>query len=79
MYSTSPGSRPRQPRPWASIMASMSVAVINWPGCIGAPPPRWLLASSSTALVTIGGTLSMPSLASGASGAGLTSPWVNPP
>lgn len=36
-------------------------------------------ASSSTAVVTIGGTLSMPSLSSGESGVGFTSFCVLPP
>ena len=57
-------NRRRQLRPWASIMASISAAVISWPGFIGASPPRKLLASSSP-LVTIGGALTMPSLAGG--------------
>ena len=39
----------------------MSCAVTNCPGCIALPRPTCALASSSTALVMIGGTLSMPS------------------
>jgi hypothetical protein len=51
----------------------MSAAVTSAPGCIALPPPRWVLASSSTAVVTIGGTFSMPSFCNGESGVGFTS------
>jgi hypothetical protein len=51
----------------------MSCAVTNCPGCIALPRPTCALASSSTALVMIGGALSMPSFLSGESGVGFTS------
>ena len=57
----------------------MSFVVTRAPGSIALPLPRWALASSSTAVVTIGGTFSMPRCNSGESGVGFTSFWVKPP
>ena len=67
------------PRPCAFSIASMSFAVTSAPASIGLPLPRWVLASSSTAVVTIGGTFSMPSFFNGESGVGFTSACEKPP
>ena len=56
-----------------------ATAVTSAPASIGLPLPRWALASSSTAVVTIGGALSMPSFFNGESGVGFTSACEKPP
>ena len=64
---------------WAFSMSSMCLTLTTSPAFIGWPLPTSAFASSSTALVMIGGTLSMPSRSSGESGVGFTSRCVKPP